>query len=178
LQNVNNALVRLAHFDRAQSMRTPPRINPCTPGNLARVNVSDSGDLALIQQKHLHLLPVRGQQFREMRQRGFFLQRNNAQRANPNKLPGQSHPLHSPQVARIHKCKRNNQLLAPPVDAADSHTPQGLFRVRGGPLPTLSPIPMHDNRMDHAAAKKHAALDERPQRSHNSLDRSELRHSV
>jgi hypothetical protein len=74
--------------------------------------------------------------------------------------------------------KRNNQVLAPPFEAADSLIPQGLLRARGGPLPTLSPTPIHDNRLNHAAAKNRSALDERPQRSHNSLELRELSHSV
>jgi hypothetical protein len=81
---------------------------------------------------------------------------------------------------QVHRAilKRNNQLLVPPFDGRDSHTPQGLLRVLGDLLPTLSRTSIHDNRMDHAAAKNRSALDERPQRSHNSLDRSELRQSV
>lgn len=58
-------------------------------------------------------------------------------------------------------------------------TPRRVFlQVRAGPLQTLSPTPMHNNRMDHAAAMNHSALEERPQRSYNSLDLRELRHCV
>jgi len=59
------------------------------------LNVSDSGDVARTQQNHIHLLPIRGLQFREMRQWESFVQRTNDQRANPN-LSERSHSLHSP----------------------------------------------------------------------------------